>query len=312
MMLEWDDLRYFLAIARCGTLSGAARLLNVQQSTMGRRLDSLQERVGAELLQKTPSGYLLTVAGEAILGNAERIENEALAVERLIAGKDVRLEGSVKLTTVIDLAVAVVLPIISTFHEKYPGIALELVADPRLLSLTKREADVALRMTRFTQHDLAARKVSDVAYGVYAAAGYLDRLGIPDFARGAPGHTALLPQEDMMTSEQMTWFHGLTSQASTSLRCNSSPMIAKAAELGLGVACLSRFRGDNLDLVRLDTPSVAPHRELWMGVHNDIRHTPRVRAVTEFLASGLRQYTYRLNPPADQTRQPHQEQASSR
>jgi DNA-binding transcriptional LysR family regulator len=301
-MLEWDDLRYFLAIARSGTLSGAARLLNVQQSTMGRRLDSLQDRVGAKLLQKTPSGYLLSPAGEAIMGNVERIENEALTVERLVASKDVRLEGTVKLTTVIDLAVAMVLPILSTFHQRYPGIVLELVADARLLSLTKREADVALRMVRFTQHDLAARKLSDVSYGVYAASTYLDRCGVPDFTNGSPDQSVLLPQEDMMTSELMTWWQGLTEQATVSLRCNSYPMIAKAAELGMGVACLPRFRGDRLDLVRLETPTAAPHRELWMGVHNDIRHTPRIRAVTEFLASGLKHQAHLLNPPSDQVR----------
>src|SRR5437899_12484071 len=127
-MLDWDDLRHFLAIARHGTLSAAARALGVRQSTMGRRLDAFEARVGAKLLQKTPRGYVLTATGEAILGNVERIENEALAVERIITGKDVRLEGTIRVTTVETLAVEVLTPIFHTFQETYPGIILELVA----------------------------------------------------------------------------------------------------------------------------------------------------------------------------------------
>jgi DNA-binding transcriptional LysR family regulator len=295
-MLEWDDLRHFLAITRHRTLSGAARALGVQQSTMGRRLDALEERIGARLLQKTPAGFVLTAAGEAILGNVERIENEALTIERAITGQDVRLEGVVRLTTVESLAVEILPPIVAAFHDKYPGIVLDMITDSRSLSLAQREADVALRLVAFTQHDLAIRKVADFASGVYASRAYLDQHGVPDFARGAPDHRTLLRSDDGMSVAEMVWFAGMTAKASVALRSNGYYMLAAAAESGMGIACLPRFLGDAGRLVRLETPTAPPAREVWMGVHNDIRHTPRIRAITDFLAAGLRQQASVLAP----------------
>ena len=184
-MLDWDDLRSFLAIARHRTLSGAARALSVQQSTMGRRLDALEERAGVTLLQKTPGGYVLTAAGEAVLGHVERIEQEAHAIERTVTGRDVRLEGSVRLTTVETMAVEVLTPILTAFLARYPGITLDLVTDTRTLSLSRREADVAVRMMRPEGHELVARKVGEVGFGLYASPGYLERMGMPDLQGGS-------------------------------------------------------------------------------------------------------------------------------
>src|ERR1700722_5149135 len=121
-MLEWDDLRFFLVIARHGTLSAAARSLGVQQSTMGRRLEAIEQRVGARLLQRTSNGFQPTEAGAAILVNAERMESEALAIERAISGKDERLEGTIRITVVEVLAAEVLAPILAGFQIKYPEI----------------------------------------------------------------------------------------------------------------------------------------------------------------------------------------------
>lgn len=295
-MLDWDDLRHFLAIARHGTLSAAADALGVRQSTMGRRLQAFEARVGAKLLQKTPRGYVLTAAGEAILGNVERIENEALAVERIITGKDVRLEGTIRITTVETLAVEILSPIFQAFQEKYPGIGLELIADTRSLSLTKREADVALRLARLTQQDLAVRKVGDFSVALYAAQAYLDRYGLPDLSLGAPGHRRITVYDDLGSTPDMQWFEGLTSQAQVALRSNSRFAHAAAARDGMGLVCLARYLGDSRGLIRLETPIPAPSREIWMAVHQDIRHTPRIRALTEFLTAALKQRVRLLNP----------------
>jgi len=254
-------------------------------------------RVGAKLLQKTPRGYMLTAAGEAILGNVERIENEALAIERVITGKDIRLEGTVRITTVETLAVEILSPIFQAFQEKYPGIALELIADTRSLSLTKREADVALRLARLTQHDLAVRKVGDFSVALYAAQAYLDRYGLPDLSQGAPGHRRIMVYDDLGSTPDMQWFEALTSQAQVVLRSNSRFAHAAAARDGMGLASLARYLGDSRGLVRLETPIPAPRREIWMAVHQDIRHTPRIRALSEFLTAALKQRAGLLNPP---------------
>jgi DNA-binding transcriptional LysR family regulator len=254
-MLDWDDLQSFLAIARHGSLSGAARAMGVRQTTMGRRVAALQGRTGARLLQKTPRGYVPTPAGEAILGNVERIEGETLAIERTITGRDIRLDGSVRLTTVESLAVLVLMPALAAFRARHPGITLEITADTRNLSLTMREADIALRVARLTQHDLAVRKVSLLHFGLYASRGYLERHGPPDLTAGAPGHHLVLNQPDLMGLPEMQWFAATASQARPALRTNSRFGQRAAAEQGIGLACLTRYLGDPAALVGCRRPA---------------------------------------------------------
>lgn len=295
--MDWDDLRDFLAISRHRTLSAAANALGVQQSTMGRRLKALEARVGAKLLQRTPTGFVLTAAGEAILDNVERIESETQAVERAISGQDVRLEGVVRLSAIEGLTVEVLTPILADFHAHYPGITLDLITNVRHLSLTKGEADLALRMSRFTQNDVVVRKVAEFAFAAYASPVYLAARGIPDFAQGAPGHRVLLPQDDDSDLAQAVWFADMTEGARVALRANSFFMLVAAAKAGMGIVCLPRFLGDAAPLTRLQTPVSLPLSDLWLGMHQDIRGAPRFRALAEFLIAGLKHQAARLNPP---------------
>lgn len=296
--MDWNDWRDFLAIARHRTLSAAAAAAGVQQSTMGRRLKSLESRLGAKLLQRTPSGFVLTAAGSTILENVERIESETLAIERAITGKDSKLEGPVRLTATEGLTVDVLTPILAAFSAQYPGITLELIADPRHLNLAKGEADIALRMTRFTQNDLAMRKVAAFGFAAYASSAYLDACGVPDFARGMPGHRVVLPKEQMSDSPQSAWLAQITAASRVALRANSYYMLVAAAEAGMGVACLPRFLGDTARLTRLEAPTSPPVSELWLGIHRDIRDVPRFRTIAAFLAAGLRRQAPKLNPPS--------------
>jgi DNA-binding transcriptional LysR family regulator len=299
--LDWDDLRSFLMIARHRTLSGAARALGVRQPTMGRRLAALEARAGAKLLQKTPTGYVLTEAGEAVLANVERIEAEAQAVERLVAGKDIRLAGIVRLTTVDTLAVAILTPIIAAFRLSHPLVEVEIAASTRLFSLSRREADVALRPGPFTQGDIAVRKVGIMAFGLYASKSYLARHGEPDWSNGAAGHYLITTEHDLLDTAEMVWLRSVAPEATVALASNSRFMHLAAAHEGIGLICYTRHLADgDPELVRLSGPATAPQppkRELWLGVHNDMRHTPRIRAFTTALQEGLRRAAARLDPP---------------
>jgi DNA-binding transcriptional LysR family regulator len=296
-VLDWDDLRSFLAITRHGTLSAAARSLGVRQTTMGRRLAALEQRAGARLLQKTPRGYELTAAGEAILGNVERIEAEALSVERRITGRDVRLEGTVRVTSVESLAAEILMPIFAGLRQVHPGIRVELVADSRNLSLSRREAEIAVRVARLDQHDLAVRRIGELGYGLYAAPSYLEAMGTPDFTALGEGHFVVLTEPDLMAMPEMEWLATALPRATTALRTNSRYSHRAAALAGMGLACLARYLGDVAGLTRLDAPLAMPVRELWLAVHSDTRHMPRIRAVTDALAAGVRARADRLAPP---------------
>lgn len=296
--MDWDDLRTFLAIARHGNLSAAARALGVTQTTMGRRLDGLHDRSGARLLQKTPRGFILTPAGEQILANVERIEAETLAIERLISGQDVRLEGVVRVTTVDALGAQILAPSLPALARRFPGITVELDTDTRNLSLSRREADIAVRIAKFEQHDAVVLKVGAMAFGAYAAAAWLDRHGPPDFAAGAPGHAVITMLPDLLALPEAAWFSARTAAAAVALRSNSRAVQLAAARGGLGLVCLPRYLGDGLpELRRLETGAPEPVREIWLGVHHDSRHTPRIRAVLDHLTDVIRRSAAALVPP---------------
>ncbi len=286
-MLDWDDLRTFLAITRSHTLSGAARALGVRQSTMGRRLEALEARAGVRLLSKTPTGYVLTPAGEAALAHVERMEQEALAVELAVAGHDQRLEGVVRLTTMSALAVSLLPPVLAAFRERYPGITVEVITETRLLSLSRREADLSLWPAPPEGNELVARKVAEIPYHLYASAAYLARAGQPDLEAGAPGHSVILRPEADRHYPDMLWITRLTSNAAVALRTGNTDLQLAAAEAGIGIAALPDTLALDHALVRVPVEGPVPRRELWLAVHHDTRRTPRISALMEALANGL-------------------------
>ena len=287
-MLDWDELRSFLAIARSHTLSGAARELGVRQSTMSRRLDALEERAGVRLLQRTPSGYVLTAAGDAALAHVERMEQEALSLELTVAGRDERLAGMVRLTTIGTLAVSMLPPVLAAFGTRYPDITVEVITERRVLSLARREADLSLWPERPQGNELIARKVADIPYHLYAGADYLARRGYPDLSAGSPGHAVILRPETDKGFPDMVWVAPLTRQASVALRTGNTDLQLAAVEAGMGLACLPDGLTASGALVRLPAPGPLPVRELWLAVHKDTRRTPRIRALMEALVEGLR------------------------
>lgn len=288
--MDWDDLRTFLVIARHGTLSAAARSLGVTQPTMGRRLSAMEDRIGARLLQRLPTGYMLTPLGEAVLGNAERVEAEVLAAERAITGRDVALEGVVRLTTVETLAARIVAPALAALQTKHPGIVVELVPDTRSLSLSKREADIALRMSRFEGHEVAARRVGAFAMGLYATAEWSERV-----AQGDVRLVTVL--DDQSHLPEAKWLRTEFPDAPIGFRSNSREVQLHATLAGAGIAALACYRaGLEGQLVRIDCRNPTLVRDIWLGLHVDMQHMPRVRAVKDAVIEALRRNATILNP----------------
>ncbi|WP_176695986.1 LysR family transcriptional regulator [Phenylobacterium immobile] len=298
--MDWEDLKTFLAVARHGSLSAGARALAVSQATMGRRLDALHARIGAKLLQRTPSGFALTPAGERILASVERMEFEANSVERTIGGEDVRLEGLVRVTTVETFGARIVVPALAGLQTSHPGIVVELITDTRSLSLARREADIAIRLAPFEQHAAVVSHIADMAFGLYAADAYLAAHGTPDLAvEGGAGHRLINFQDDLSGLAEATWIRRIAPKATPALKANSRDVQLNACVAGFGLAALPRYLADAVVGLRLLPTAVTPPvREVWLGVHKDMRATPRIRAVLEAVTTGIRAQARALSPRA--------------
>jgi DNA-binding transcriptional LysR family regulator len=286
-MLDWDDLRFVLAVARGGSLSAAARALAVTQPTVGRRIDAFEQAVGARLFQRQPSGYALTAAGRAMLAHVERMEHEALGAERLVTGRDAGVRGSVRITASEWLVVRILGPALAGLVERHRGLTLDVVADTRHLNLARREADLALRPRRFEHAAIYQRRCTRIELGLYASPAYLSRHGVPDAANACAGHT-LIAMHDDIGDIARGWLAAVAAGARTAVRTNGREAMATMAAAGIGLACLPRIVGDaHPGLRRIATSRPPPDRVLWLGVHRDARAIPRVRAVIDFLVDEL-------------------------
>jgi DNA-binding transcriptional LysR family regulator len=287
--IDWDDLRYLLAIQRAGTLARAASELGINATTVGRRLSTLEERVQARLFDRTPDGYVLTPVGRDLLPRAERMEAEALAAERDVSGRDQRAAGNVRLSATEMLVTRFIAPHLPRFREQYPEITLELECTNRMVSLSRREADVALRLARPREENVITRKLASVPLALYAARRYLDAHGAPpDPESSLCGHTVLLFAASRMFALENEWLSARLDAAHVSLRADSVSSIYAATVAGAGIALLPRAVAD-LDghLVRLDTRSAPEPRTIWQTVHADLQRSARVRAVLAFLSQVL-------------------------
>jgi DNA-binding transcriptional LysR family regulator len=287
-MLDWDDLRFFLAVARAGSLSAAARELRCTQTTVGRRLASLEAGLGVKLLNRTPRGYVATLAGEGVRNHAERIEVEALSVERVLAGQDTRLEGRVTVACIESIANLILAPCFARLHQNYPGVVIELLPPDRQL-LARRQADISIHHVRPKQREIIVRKIGRVAFGLYASLDYLERMGAPNFADGCTGHRIIALPDQFCDLPQMQWLAGLTTKAHVVLRTASYEPRVHSLLAGDGMAYLPLFHGDQIPgLTRIDeTPTPAPVVDLWLATHKDSRNVRRIRAVIEAIASAV-------------------------
>jgi DNA-binding transcriptional LysR family regulator len=300
-MLDWDDLRYFLAIARHGSLSAAAKELHVAQSTVGRRLASLEESLGVRLLNRTPDGYAPTLAGQNVREQAERLEAETLSLERNVSGRDTRLSGLVRVTCAETVASQILAPCLATLHTQHPDIMIELIPNPRELSLSMREADISVRLKRPDRHDLIVRRIGSVAFGLYASPDYLKRYSELNFDGGCPGHHLITQLEDIQDATQTGWLADLAPRARVAVQTSSHEAAVSAAVHSGGLACLARFRADREGgLTRLSVPSPVPSAGIWLVVHRDNRQMPRIRIALTHITECVRKLADKLNPAASQ------------
>lgn len=281
--MEWSDLRLFLAIAREGTLGAASRRLNLTQPTMGRRLKALEEAMGRRLFQRTKDGFVLTDEGAIVLAHAERIEEEALALTRKLAGSDGQINGQLRVSCSDWFGVHVLAPIVADFSRQYPRVTVELLTDARLLNLSRREADLVFRIKPFSDPEVISRKLLTVHYGLYAS----DKLPDIDFD-GTDTAPLIMMDEAFGSMPDVSWLRALFPEAPIAVRSNNRDVQARSCLAGAGLAVLPRPLGDSISgLKRLDPPKQPPSRETWVGYHRDLRRLPRLRAFLDTVIQGV-------------------------
>lgn len=279
-MLDWGDLRFFVAVARLGSLSAAARELRVEHSTVARRLDALEERLGVRLFDRLARGWRLTVEGERLLEPARRLEDDALAFERQALGS-APLAGTVRLSAPPSLARALLAQHVDTLRGGQEGLTLELVGETHSVSLDRREADLALRLQRPTAPGLVLRRVGDLRFAAYATPAYLA-------AHAPPQWRFLGYDESLRHVPQQQWLERVAGARPFALRSNDLDVIHRAAATGAGIAALPAFLGGgDPALVQVGIDSAPPLRTLWLVMHADVRRSPRVAAVADALAALL-------------------------
>jgi DNA-binding transcriptional LysR family regulator len=285
---EWSDYRYFLGVARTGSLSGAARRLEVDQSTVGRRLAALEAAVGARLFDRTPDGYVLTVGGESVRADVERLEDGFLAIERRLAGGDARIAGVVRVATTEAFASMFLVPHLAALRSRHGGLSIDLLTGIQPVDLARREADIAVRLgTPPKQPNLVVRQIGAVRFAFYAAPSYLARRGRPRLRGGLRGHAVVGYGGEMATVPIARWVNEQGHKAEVAFRANTIAAVYEAVAAGLGLGVLPCALGDR-NLIRVGAANVGAS-PIWTVVHEDLVRTARVRAVLVFLSAIIAQ-----------------------
>ena len=289
-MFDWDDLRYFLAVARSGSTNAAAKTLGVNQSTVQRRLDELQNRIGRQLVIRTTSGYKLTELGQEMLAHAERVEENVRAFERRLTATDKELHGTIKITCPEAVGVRLMrsqLP--KQFSEQFPGLEVAFVISDRVLDLAKGEADIAIRATEPTENYLFGRKIADVPWAIYASRDYVDRYGAIKGKNDLKKQSIALFDVELKAHQSNAWLQSVAPEARIATRCNSIAALILAVKSGIAVAALPMIIGEGEnDLVRVLGPVPDLTTKFYLLMHEDNKDTPRVRVLYEFILDNLK------------------------
>jgi DNA-binding transcriptional LysR family regulator len=274
---DWQDLRHFAALAREGSLSAAARRLNVDHATVARRVAALETALGLKLVDRRARTYALTAEGRRIATIAERMEATAFELDRAARGAQPGLAGSVTVTSPPTLAATLIAPRLAALYAAHPGIRVKLIGEKRSASLSRREADIAVRLSRPEEKSLIARRVGRLDFALFASPAYLDSR--------APADYAFIAYDDPMDqAPQQAWLRAFAQGRPVVLRASDLEVQREAARGGIGIAALPRFFGEtDPGLRRIETGARALSREIWLAVHKDLRRAPLVRAAMEFL-----------------------------
>lgn len=284
-MFDWEDLRYFTVFAQEKSLSAAARKLGVDHATVARRIAAIEAALQLKLVERRPRSYFLTADGERIAELGARMQAESFSVQRLAVAGQRGFAGDVKVSAPPVMTALLIAPHLARLHSLHPDLRVHLSADTRNVSLVRREAEIAIRLSRPVDDELVVRKLGVVSFSLYGAAGY---------ANHPPQMRSFIAYDTSMEgSAQQEWLHLQRGAAPVVMQSNDLEIQAVAARSGLGIAALPDFVGRKSEqLVRFPHQGQPLEREVWIAVHADLRKSQKILAVmkflTECLAEGLK------------------------
>ena len=283
MEANWQWYRSFLSVLEEGSLSAAARAQGVTQPTMGRRIRALEEATGQTLFQRTADGFLLTDEGAAVLAHAERMEEDALAFERSLAGEEQHLTGLLRVSSSDWFGVHVLTPVFAEFLQMHPKVSVELVTDSRRLSLARRDADLLFRITPFDEADVIQRKFMHMDYALYGP------VNEPAPCAGDGKGSALVTMDSAFgTLPDVNWLRRILPHAHVAFGSNNRDAQARMCAQGAGFAVLPCPLGDTTPGIRrIDLGDAPPGRDVWFGYHRDLRRLARLRALLDLITERL-------------------------
>lgn len=290
-MFDWNDLRYFLAVARAGSTLAAARALGVSQPTVQRRLTALEDRIGRTLVERHPTGCRPTKLGRELLVHAERVEDSVAAFERHLLSSDRQPTDPIRVTCAEAMAPRFLTPLVGRFHAAHPALRVDLIMTDRFLDLAKGEAEIAVRARNPGKGALVCRKIADVPWAIYASRAYIERRGRPEELADIDGHAVVGFAGEMTNNHAGRWLRTAAPKATVSAQGNTMLGILAAVKSGAGLAPLPMMLGEpEGDLVRLFDAVPEIGSKIYLVMHRDLRRNPRVRAFFDFAVADAERF----------------------
>lgn len=282
--MDWDNLRFFLELARSGTLVGAARRLAVDHTTVARRIQTLEKQVGTALFSREADGHRLTEAGRRLQPQVEAMESAFLTVESTTPASNEGLSGLVRIGATEGFGTIVLAPHLALFAQQHPKLVIDLLAMPRLVHLSRREADIVISLERPARGPVVVTKLTDYALRLYASKQYLAKHGAIRIRDDLRGHTFISYVDDLLFSKELQYLDELYRPDSFALRSTSILAQYQATVAGAGIAVLPAFIAERDKSLRRVLPDEANFtRTFWMSVPAETRHLARMKATWDFL-----------------------------
>jgi len=276
LTMNWDDLKYFLAVAREGSISGGAKKLGVQHSTLSRRLRTLESGMGTQLIERKKSGYELTQDGEKLRQAALRMEHELLKVDGNLMGRESRLTGELRVTAINNMASTILMPMFAGFAKAYPDIELHIMVTNTYASLAERDADIAIRLTNTPLDTLIGKRLVTIASSVYASKNYLQQIRKKNSGPQWLGVTCC--------GFHQAWTKQACNENRHHFNSDDTLLTLSALKQDMGLAYLPCFMGDSESLLeRYCPPDESLDLGLWILFHPDLKRNAKVLAFREYM-----------------------------